>query len=167
MSAVSLALVLQLSANPACTVPGMVPEFWPAVVRQESHYDPLALHDDTANRSYYPDNVEVAEAIATRLMAQGHSVGVGLSQLTATSPAVFLSRFGLTVRDALDACRNMQTGARFYVQGALSIYNTGTATKGAGYAQGIMTSVGDAPVPAPSPSLVRVNRHASDTEVWK
>lgn len=168
MSALSLALVLQLSANPVCTVPGMVPEFWPGVVKVESHYDPLALHDDTENRSYYPDNVDAAEAIARRLMAQGHPVGVGLSQLTATSSTEFFNRFGLTIRNALDACRNMQTGARFYVRGALSVYNTGTTTKGAGYAERIMATVGIAAVPgAPPAPSTRLNRHASDTEVWE
>jgi type IV secretion system protein VirB1 len=165
MSALTLALVLQLAAKPDCSVPGMVPEFWPAVVKAESHYDPLALHDDMESRSYYPDSVEKAEAIATQLMAQGHSVGVGLSQLTAKSPTAFFNRFGLTIRDALDPCRNMQTGARFYVRGALSVYNSGTTTKGVGYAGRIMGS--EAGRTAPLATSSTLNRHASDTEVWE
>jgi hypothetical protein len=62
----------------------------------------------------------------------------------------------------------MQTGARFYVKGALSVYNSGTPTKGVGYAERIMASVGIAAAgPVVSAPVVRVNRHASDTEVWE
>jgi hypothetical protein len=165
MAALSLVLILQLASQPACTVPGMVPEFWPAVVRAESHYDPLALHDDTADRPYYPATAEQSETIATQLMAQGHSVGVGLSQLTARSPQELYNKFGITIRDALDSCKNMQTGARFFVSGALSIYNTGDPTKGMRYAQQVMGGVG---VNAAKPEPIKViNKHASDTEVWE
>jgi type IV secretion system protein VirB1 len=167
MSALSLALIAQLAATPACTVPGMVPEFWPNVIKAESHYDPNAIGDDTAARSYYPDTADTAEALALKLMAQGHSVGVGLSQLTARSPEEFSAKFGLTIREALEDCRNMQAGARFYVTGALSIYNTGHPTKGIGYAKRIMASVGTAAVRSvPLAPMTRVNRHASDTEAW-
>jgi len=141
MSALPLALIMQLAANPDCTVPGMVKEFWAAVVRKESHYDPLALHDDTASRSYYPNTAEASEALATRLMGQGHSVGIGLSQLTASSPAQFERKFGIKTRAALDPCRNMRVGARFYVAAALSIYNSGTTTKGQTYAADVMADV--------------------------
>ncbi len=134
MSALSWATVLHLSAMPACSVPGMVPEFWPSVVRVESHYDPLALHDDTASRSYYPDTSAETEATARRLMAAGHSIGVGLSQLTAGSEARFFEKFGLSIRQALDPCTNMQAGARHFVNGALQRYNTGKTDSPAGQA---------------------------------
>lgn len=133
---------MQMAAMPACTVPGMVPEFWPAVVRQESHYDPFALRDDTAGMSFYPDNAASAEELATRLMGMGHSVGVGLSQLTATSEAQFEGKFGIPVRKALIACDNMHVGAQFYVNRALSIYNTGSPTKGAAYAASVTARIG-------------------------
>jgi hypothetical protein len=148
----------------------MVPSFWPKVVLTESHYDPLALHDDSVNkpvgRSYYPPTMDEAERIATGLMSQGHSVGVGLSQLTAKSPAEFLSRFGLTIREALEPCRNMRVGAKWYVTGALSTYNTGSPTRGVAYAQAVMTtemtvetkmtdgSIVVTPVPLPPPIVI-------------
>jgi type IV secretion system protein VirB1 len=169
MSALSLALIAQLAATPACTVPGMVPDFWQAVVHRESNYDPLALHDDTASRSYYPDTADAAEALATKLMAQGHSVGVGLSQLTASDPAAFQTKFGINLRDALDACRNMATGARFYVSRSLAIYNAGSpsSAKGIGYASRVMSSVGARTTTAQAQIVpLAVNRHASDTEAW-
>ena len=171
MAALTWAFIAHLAAQPACTVPGMVPEFWPAVVQGESSYDPLALHDDTASRAYYPDSAEASEAIATRLMTAGHSVGVGLSQLTASSPQEFLSKFGLTIREALDPCRNMQAGTRFYVDRALRIYNTGSPTKGAAYAARVAAALqpGAKAVPQSGSKVipVAVNRHAADTEVWQ
>ena len=171
MSALTWAVIAHLAAQPACSVPGMVPNFWPAVVQGESSYDPLALHDDTASRAYYPDNLDMAEALATRLMTAGHSVGVGLSQLTASSSQEFENKFGLTIRDALDPCRNMQVGARFYVDRALRIYNTGSPTKGAAYAARVAEALqpGAKAVPQSGSKViaVAVNRHAADTEVWQ
>ena len=112
MTALSIAFVMQLAAKPACTVPGMVKEFWPAVVRKESHDDPLALRDDAESHFYYPKNVEAPKELAPRLMLAGHSVGVGLSQLTAAgviAAALPLSLFSNdaceTVVDAVVALR--------------------------------------------------------------
>ena len=171
MPALTWAFIAHLAAQPSCTVPGMVPEFWPAVVQGESSYDPLALHDDTASRAYYPDDAEAAEALATRLMSAGHSVGVGLSQLTASSPQEFSNKFGLTVREALDPCQNMHVGARFYVDRALRIYNTGSPAKGAAYAARVASALQPGakamPQSAAEVIAVAVNRHAADTEVWQ
>ena len=171
MSALTWAFIAHLAAQPACTVPGMVPEFWPAVVRGESSYDPLALHDDTTSRGYYPDSAVAAEVLATRLMSAGHSVGVGLSQLTASSPQEFSNKFGLTIRDALDPCRSMHVGARFYVDRALRIYNTGSPIRGAAYAARVTAALqpGAKAVPQSASKMiaVAVNRHAADTEVWQ
>ena len=154
MTAMTWAAILHLATIPACTVPGMVPEFWIAVVHVESRYDPLALHDNTASIAYYQATPDLAEAIATQLMAAGHSVGVGLSQLTAQSEAQFRGRFGLTIRQALDPCANMRGGARHYVAGALSIYNTGNSIAGIqnGYAKNVLARVGQpTPVSASAP----------------
>jgi type IV secretion system protein VirB1 len=121
-----LAVMLQLASEPACSAPGVPPENVVAVAQQESGRDPLALHDDTTGTSYHPPSVERAAAIASTLLAAGHSVGVGLMQLT--PPA----RFGLSVREALDPCRNLRAGAellaRSYhaaIRAALSSYNCG------------------------------------------
>ena len=171
MPALTWAFIAHLATQPACTVPGMVPEFWPAVVQGESSYDPFALHDDTTSQAYYPDNAETAEALATRLMSAGHSVGVGLSQLTASSPQEFKNKFGLTVRDALDPCKNMQTGAHFFVDRALRIYNTGSPTRGAAYAARVAAALQPGAKAGPQVASkvipIAVNRHAADTEVWQ
>ncbi|MFL5252509.1 MAG: transglycosylase SLT domain-containing protein [Rhodopila sp.] len=149
MTALSWAMILQLASAPACSAPGMVPQFWPAVVRKESSYNPYALHDDTASRSYYPDTAAAAESIARQLMAQGHSVGVGLSQLTAQSEPQFERKFGLTLHDALEPCANMRVGARFFVSAALSIYNSGHPTAALNYAASITGSIRPGVDPAP------------------
>lgn len=146
----------------ACTVSGMVPEFWPRVVKIESRYDPNAIHDDTANISHYPDSAPEAEALVRRLLAEGHSVGVGLSQLTANSEAGFVHKFGLSIHDALQPCLNMRAGASFYVTSALSIYNSGSPTRGMDYAmkvQGVTVATGDA-----APTLISCAEPSWD--VW-
>jgi type IV secretion system protein VirB1 len=158
MAALTLALIAQFSAMPACSAPGMVPEFWPAVVKIESQRDPFALHDDTTHQSYYPASADLAEAIAVRLMSQGHSVGVGLSQLTAASERHFVARFGVTIRQALDPCTNMRVGAQFYVGMALSIYHTGSPVQGAAYAASVVRTL-DASRPSPE------SRHATPLAV--
>lgn len=146
MAVLPLALVMQMTATPACSFPGMVPQFWPHVLNVESRYgggySQFALHDDDANQSYYPDTQDAAEALARRLMAQGHSVGVGLSQLTARSEGQFFTKFHLTVRQALDdACTNLRAGARFFVERALSIYNSGSPTGAPRYAVSITDAI--------------------------
>jgi hypothetical protein len=149
MTALTWATIMHLASQSACSVPGMVPAFWPAVVRRESSYSPYALHDDTAGRAYYPDTAAAAERIARQLLAQGHSVGVGLSQLTARSEPQFLQKFGLTIHDALDPCANMHAGARFFVSAALSIYNSGSPTAALNYAASITASIRPGVDPAP------------------
>lgn len=141
MSALSIALITQLAATPACSAPGMMPEFWSAVIGRESSRDPLALHDDTVNMAFYPTSTDSAESLAVMLMKAGHSVGVGLSQLTATSEQQFQRKFGLTIRQALDPCVNMRAGALFYVRGALSTYNGGSPTASLPYAMSIQAAV--------------------------
>lgn len=156
MTVLALAVILQMAKDPACSFPGMVPQFWPVVLRGESRFgggfSPFALHDDTANRSYYPDTADEAEAKARRLLNQGHSVGLGLSQLTARGVAGFQRKFGLTIRQALDACTNMRSGAEFFVRGALSTYNAGRPTAAPGYAARVIAALSippDSPVPQP------------------
>jgi hypothetical protein len=152
MPVLTWAFLMHLATNPSCTFPGMVPPFWPAVVHQEARqgigYNPFALHDDTADRSYYPDTADEAEMIARRLMATGHSVGVGLSQLTARNEAQFQYRFGLTIQQALDACTNMNVGAHWYVRGALQIYNSGRPNGAPLYAARVEARLNATPLPA-------------------
>jgi type IV secretion system protein VirB1 len=135
----SLAAILQLAATPDCTAPGMPPANVAAVARQESGFHPYAIRDETTDRSHYPATREDAEALAARLTAQGHLLGVGLMQLT--PPA----NFGLSIAEAFDPCRNMKAGAELLAANynlewqalmrALSRYNSGSPTRAEAYAK--------------------------------
>lgn len=179
MSALSFTVVLALASQPSCTVPGMVPDFWPMVVRQESHYDPNALHDDTTGQSYYPADADAAEALATRLMTAGHSVGVGLSQLTASSQPEFWAKFRLTIHAALNPCANMHAGAAHYVSRSLAIFNSGRpdSPPGVRYATAVQAVrvVNDAatatasPCPEPDPAgwhVMAMPRDCTVEQAW-
>lgn len=161
MTVLSWAAIMALAAQPTCTYPGMVQEFWPAVVHQEARhgdgYSPYAVHDDTADQSFYPDTPDFAARMAVALMGIGHSVGVGLSQLTARSVTEFQTKFGMSVQDAMDPCANMRAGALHYVDRALRIYNSGSPDRSASYAASVRARIDattgkEIPIPAaPSP----------------
>lgn len=175
MSAVlSLAVILQLAATPACTASEVPAANVAAVVRQESRFHPYAIRDETTDRSYYPDTREDAEALAVRLTAQGHLLGVGLMQLT--PPA----NFGLSIAEAFDPCKNMKAGAELLAANfklewqalmrALSRYNSGSPTRAEAYAKRVfaqaqrnarMPSLALAPlIDAPVPPGPAKPRHA-------
>src|SRR5271170_212239 len=74
--------------------PSVAPETLAAVAETESHLDPLAIHDNTERRSYQPGDAASAIGLAHRLIAEGHSVDLGLMQINSGN-----SRWlGLTVR---------------------------------------------------------------------
>ena len=156
MSAVlSLAVILQLAATPACTAPGMPPANVAAVARQESGFHPYAIRDETADRSHYPATREAAEALAARLTVQGHLLGVGLMQLT--PPA----NFGLSIAEAFDPCKNMKAGAELLAANynlewqalmrALSRYNSGSPTRSEAYAKRVAAQAQRYARPEPKP----------------
>jgi type IV secretion system protein VirB1 len=152
----ALATVLQLAATPDCTALGMPPANVAAVARQESGFHPYAIRDETTDRSHYPATREDAEALAARLTAQGHLLGVGLMQLT--PPA----NFGLSIAEAFDPCKNMKAGAELLAANyklewqalmrALSRYNSGSPTHAEAYAKRV---VAQAQRNARMPSLAR------------
>lgn len=153
MAVMALALILQLSQKPECSHPGMAPQFWPAVIHGESSNDPLAIGDDDAHASYYPANVEEAVHLARTLWARGHSIGIGLSQLTARTEQQFVARFHITLVQAFDACTNMHIGATHYVSGALQIYNSGRANSAPVYAARVEARLSAPPLPIPAQTV--------------
>lgn len=134
-----LALFTQLAL--ACA-PSVHVETLAAIARTESGLNPLALHDNTTGRSFQPRTVAEAQARASALLRQGHSLDLGLLQVNSAN----LAHLGLTVADAFDPCRNLAGGARVLVDGyqppqtggdaqphllkALSRYNTGHPERG-------------------------------------
>ena len=120
-----------------------------AIVQQESAGDPLSLHDNTTGRSYRPASAADAARIARELIAQGHSLDIGLAQINSQN----LSRLGLGVERALDPCENLHAaqtvlldgwGRAGTLMGMLSAYNTGqvASTRGADYGAGVYAQAG-------------------------
>ncbi|WP_199030757.1 lytic transglycosylase domain-containing protein [Ralstonia sp. ASV6] len=117
-------------------------------------------------RSYFPASIDEAEAIVKRLIAANHIVAIGLSQVSSQN----LSRLGLSVRQVLDPCTNLNAGSKilteFYLNArkrepndqqailaAISAYNTGNFINGFtnGYVSKVVHARGLS-VPALSPS---------------
>jgi len=90
----------------------------------ESHLEPFALHDNSDGRSYAPATRPEAFRLATALIAAGHRLDVGLTQInTANFPWLRLS-----LATALDPCTNI--AASVEVLTAYSRYNTGSPAAG-------------------------------------
>ena len=127
----TLAAVLALAAQCAPTV---APDTIASIAQTESGLNELAVHDNTAVRSFQPASRDEAVALATDLIvAQRHSVDLGLMQVNSAN-LVFL---GLSIPDAFDACRSIAGGAKVLsdayqkaLRSALSAYNTGDMQRG-------------------------------------
>jgi type IV secretion system protein VirB1 len=94
-------------------------------------------------RSYYLGSVDAATALAEKLIANGHTVSLGLSQVNDRN----LAGMNLTVRQMFDPCANLGAGGKimtdFYkrasrkfgpgtraLNAALSAYNSGDWVRG-------------------------------------
>jgi len=110
--------------------PAIAPVTMAAVVQQESGGNPLALHDNTSGKSYWPASLTEAAQIARILIAQGHSVDMGLAQINSRN----LPRLGVSVDQVLQPCENLRAAQAVLLEGwkrsadlraTLSAYNTG------------------------------------------
>jgi type IV secretion system protein VirB1 len=134
------------------------PRTMAAIVRVESGGNRLALHDNTADRSYAPADAAEGAAWASELVAAGHNVDIGLSQINSAN----LPRLGLTVADAFEPCTNLRAGATILggdyaaaaarfgpgqvaLRHALGAYNTGSLFAGGAYIDRILVAAGLAP----------------------
>ena len=152
-----LDLPLMFALASACA-PAVAPETLIAVDRVESGFDPLAIGVG-GPRPTQIHSASKAEAVATatRLIARGANVDLGLGQINARN----LGPLGLTISDAFDPCRNLaasgqvlaadydRAGPRAGAEQAalrttLSFYNTGDATRGVrnGYVAKVMAAAG-------------------------
>jgi len=141
MSALAItSALIALSGQCAATVaPGTTLSFaW-----AESGLDPLAIHDNADGRSYRPASKAEAVAIASRLIAAGHSIDAGFMQVNSRN----FGWLGLSISNAFELCPSIQAGARVLHTGydpcmdaggeaqaclqiAASTYNTGSPTRG-------------------------------------
>lgn len=115
-----------------------------AIATVESGFNPLALNvNGRWKLSRQPRNMEEATSWLRWLLANGHSVDVGLMQVN----SLHFSAQGLTPETAFDPCRNLAAGASILhaaylrmratepdaqraLRQAVSAYNTGHAEKG-------------------------------------
>jgi type IV secretion system protein VirB1 len=133
--------------------PSVAPTTTQAIIQVESGGNPLAIGDNNQRKSFSPRSRREAVSLATQLIAQGHSVDLGLMQINSQH----LAPMGLSLDDVFDACRNVRAGTAilsgFYgryktdetsssLMKALSAYNTGQAWKGEGYVNRILAAAG-------------------------
>ena len=147
--------VVALSHLLASCAPTIAPRTMAAVVRVESGGDPLALHDNTSGRSFAPGDAREAAAWTTELLALGHSLVLGLSQINTAN----LPRLGLSVAAAFEPCANLRAGAtvlsgdyraasarfgagQFALRSALGAYNSGSLYAGRAYVDRILAAAG-------------------------
>jgi len=86
----------------ACA-PLVAPVTLAAVVQHESGGHPLAVHDNAAGMSYRPRSEDEAVALAKGLIAQGHSVDLGLGQINSGN----LAWLGQSVETIFKPCTNL------------------------------------------------------------
>ena len=160
MTSLTIAAVLALAG--ACQS-AVDPATIARIVQRESGREPFALHDNTTGRSYIPEAKPDAYRLAEGLIAAGHSVDVGLSQINTAN----FAWLGLSLATALDPCANLAASAA--VLTSYSRYNTGSPTRGIanGYAVAVqavrldVASTGPpaSRVPAPKPANTPVFTH--------
>ena len=147
-----------LGALIARCAPQVPPRTMAAIVAVESGGDPLAIGDNTTKRSYHPPDRATAEAFARRLLADGHSVDLGIAQIDDAN----LARLALNLQTVFDACANLGAGAEILAQDyaiatrrfgagqvalrhAIGMYNAGNLDAGAGYVRRVMRAAGIPP----------------------
>lgn len=123
--------------------PGVAPETLLAVARVESGLNPFAVGVNRGPTIPQPSDREAAIAAASELISRGGNPDVGLMQINATN----LSRLGLSLETAFEPCQNLAAAARLLranyqvaltstaddqvaLRTALSLYNTGTPSRG-------------------------------------
>lgn len=144
-----------------------------AIVQVESRRLPYALganrrEGQAAPRWVKPENLTEAVMVAVDLVSRGYNIDVGLMQVNSDN----LAQMGVSIAEAFEPCRNIQLGSRIYLdavaqvnglsdifpspfsqmQGALSLYNTGSTWKGFsnGYVERVTHYIGFGVDPAAS-----------------
>jgi len=146
--------LLTLSALCAQCGPTVHPTTTQAIIRVESGGNPYAIGDNTTRRSYFPKSKQEAIEIAQELLAQGHSLDLGIMQIN----SCHIKGMGLSLEDLFDPCRNINTGTKILAEAyrnndkgearnivlfkAISAYNTGSAWRGPAYINKILKAAG-------------------------
>lgn len=164
------ALVLNLALS--CS-PGVSPDMVFDIVSTESGFNEFAVNVNGDFQYDKPDSLLSALDLASRALAQGFSVDLGLMQVNSNN----LSRYGVSITEVFDPCTNLSIGSSILYENyqravrrygksgqallaALSAYNTGSFTAGFhnGYVRQYLPSVSTLPDPtllAPSSTEAR------------
>ncbi len=120
----------------ATCAPMVAPTTMKALVLEESHGHPYAIHDGQSHQALFPTTKSEAVAMARRLIAEGVRIDAGLAQINSKN----WNSLGLTPETVFDPCTNLRAGERVILDGyisapytvdaAISRYNTGDATRG-------------------------------------
>jgi type IV secretion system protein VirB1 len=164
VTTLAMATVLGLAAQCA---QGVAPDTIAAIAQAESGLEPLAIHDNTVQRTFQSANLPEAIVMATDLIvAQHHSVDLGLMQVNSAN----LATLGLSITDAFDACHSTEAGGRVLseayhraLRGALSAYNTGDLQRGVsnGYVSRVEHAALSVPSISPGDSAPPAQPHTS------
>jgi type IV secretion system protein VirB1 len=146
--AMTLAAVLALASQCA---PSLDQNLIAGIAKHESGLNQLVLHDNTTTRSYTPETVPEAVALAANLIhVQGHSVDLGLMQINSRN----LAYLGLPEAEAFDACHSIEAAATLFR--AISYYNTGSPTRGLAPCTGPSSTPGCGYTPSTIASIQQV-----------
>jgi type IV secretion system protein VirB1 len=88
--------------------PGVAVSTLRAVAAVESHFDPLAIRDNSTHESWAPSSISAAGALAKDRLKQGHSIDIGLMQINSGN----LASLGMEVEDAFNACHSLDAARR-------------------------------------------------------
>lgn len=134
---------------------GVAPSTMAAIIKVESAGNPWAIGDNTTHSHVSPKSAREAVAIASKLIASGHNLDLGLAQINSAN----LKTYGVGVASVFDPCTNVNIGSRilsnFYLKSttkygegnvslyhALSAYNTGSFYNGPSYVLKILSAAG-------------------------
>lgn len=103
---------MTLAAVVRYCAPAVAPQTALAIIKIESDGRPFAIDDDTAHRSYFPQDRQAAVRMASRLLAQGHTLDVGLMQVD----SIYFRSDAASLERIFDPCVNVSTGSSILVR---------------------------------------------------
>jgi type IV secretion system protein VirB1 len=86
--------------------PGVDPVTTAAIIKTESHFEPLAIRDNTLQVTFRPASRSTAESTLSELVRRGDRLAIGLMQITTP----WVTRLHLRASDLLDSCTNVRVG---------------------------------------------------------
>jgi type IV secretion system protein VirB1 len=105
----ALAVFLQLATTFASSVAS---ETLASFAQYESGLNPNAIHDNTTGQTLLPETSAAAVGLAAALLAQGHSLDLGIMQVNSAN----LPWVGLTVATAFDPGQLIRAGTVILIE---------------------------------------------------